>query len=194
MSLLRNRNRHRGERGSTAVEAAVILPIFMALVLATIDGGLIFKSYLTLGHVAEAAARADAASADNPLADYQALQAVKTQSAGLEPNSIKRIVVFHPSESAEEASDSCLDGSAGSKCNVYTPDAMNVSSAAFPTYAPSLHWDATDREISRAETADGADLVGVNVQAQVSTLFSIFGFKKTTLSRSVIIRIEARAP
>jgi Flp pilus assembly protein TadG len=54
----RSRNkRRRGERGQNLVEFALILPIFMIIVLGTIDFGWALKSYITVVNSAREGAR-----------------------------------------------------------------------------------------------------------------------------------------
>lgn len=54
----------RGERGQAIVWAAVMLPLFLAIVGLALDGGLVFSHRRNLQNVADAAARAGAMQID----------------------------------------------------------------------------------------------------------------------------------
>ena len=75
MGVIRRR-RATGERGSTIVEAAVVVPTVMAILFAMLEMGLYFKDSLTVSEGVKEGARTGAAYAQNIDADYYIIQSV----------------------------------------------------------------------------------------------------------------------
>lgn len=64
-----------GERGTAAVEFALLMPLLLLLVLGVIDFGRAFNAKLTVTHAAREGARTLAVTADPALAELAAIQA-----------------------------------------------------------------------------------------------------------------------
>ena len=75
----------RGERGQATVEAALVLPLVVLLLLAVVQIGLLVRTELLVTHVAREAVRAAAVDADPHAATHAA-----TTSSSLDP---KRMTV-----------------------------------------------------------------------------------------------------
>ena len=65
------------QRGAVLIEAAIIAPIAFALVFGAMELGYAYFGKLTVEHMSVAGARAASGSANDYLADYNTLQAVK---------------------------------------------------------------------------------------------------------------------
>jgi Flp pilus assembly protein TadG len=74
------KRRRRGERGQNLVEFALILPIFMFIVLGTIEFGWVLKSYITVTNSAREGARYGIVC---PVNDNQIRERVNTHSNGM---------------------------------------------------------------------------------------------------------------
>ena len=86
---------HWHERGSTLVEATFVAPIFFLLIFGIIEVGGAYKDKLTLSNAVTSGARTGSAAADDGLADYNILQAVKKAVVAAPRSSIQYIVVFN---------------------------------------------------------------------------------------------------
>jgi Flp pilus assembly protein TadG len=82
----------RREDGQAMTELALVLPIFVVLLLAIVQFGIVFNNYLTLTDATRAGARKAAVSrfiGDN---GASAIQAVKTAASGLDQSSLNPTV------------------------------------------------------------------------------------------------------
>ncbi len=82
----------RREDGQAMTELALVLPIFIVLLLAIVQFGIVFNNYLTLTDATRAGARKAAVSrfiGDN---GASAVQAVKTAASGLDQSSLNPTV------------------------------------------------------------------------------------------------------
>ena len=78
------------ERGSAALEFALVLPLLLVLTLAMVQVGLIVRDDLVLVGAARAGAREAAVTSD----DARVRDAVDKAAAGLDPNAV-RLTVTH---------------------------------------------------------------------------------------------------
>jgi hypothetical protein len=79
--------RHQGrpdrERGQSIVELAFVLPVFLVIVLATIDFGLALKSWITITNAAREGARYAAVTCVNAADDSEVISETEDASADL---------------------------------------------------------------------------------------------------------------
>ncbi|MGB8360653.1 MAG: TadE family protein, partial [Acidimicrobiia bacterium] len=68
--------RSRGETGATLVEAAIILPVLILLVVTIMELGLAFKDFLTTDFAAKEGARVGALAGNDIMADCDIIQSV----------------------------------------------------------------------------------------------------------------------
>ena len=116
-------SRRRHERGSSLVDAALASPVFILLLLGVFEFGLAFRDYLTLTSATRAAARSSSVEGRNSYADYDVLQAIKTNTQTLaNSGDITHIVIFKATGPdatlANMGMISCLTTSS-STCNTY---------------------------------------------------------------------------
>ncbi len=93
----------RNERGQTATEFAIVLPVLAVLLFGVIQFGILFNNYLTLTDAVRAGARKAAVSrqASSPAADAEA--AVRTSAGDLDQS--KLVVTITPPAPWDRASD-----------------------------------------------------------------------------------------
>ena len=181
--------RHLPERGAALVEAAVISPIVILLIIGVIEFGLLFKDYLTVANTTRAGARVATQEASNPTADYQVLQAIKGASSAMNPNKIERIVVFRATSPSGTVPATCKSGTAVTgSCNVYVTTDMNRPSSDFGCTgsSPDRFWCPTTRLDNQS---DPPDYVGVYIQARHDYVTGMFGSART-LTDPTVMRIE----
>lgn len=64
------------ERGATLIEASLIMPIMLLVMIGTLELGLAFKDYLTVSYASREGARVAALAGDRPEADCEIVHAV----------------------------------------------------------------------------------------------------------------------
>lgn len=132
-----HRRRHIGQRGTSVLEAAMITPVFLLLILALADAGLYMQNYLAVSNTVRAAARA-ASAGDSKVggvghaqvsSDLYTVLAASRESTAIPRSRIQYIVVYKatgfgagPTEEDEDGVPSgCLNGvPRAGQCNVYT--------------------------------------------------------------------------
>lgn len=118
------------EKGSSLIEFALILPIFVALSLAVIEGGNMFRSWLTLNKSAQMAARFAATGQGDEEGTRLAL--IVAEARKLEtslPGSSPIMQVDVCSRSGLDVTAPCVSGQAGGPCEMVE---VNVSYAYSP--------------------------------------------------------------
>ena len=65
-----------GERGAALIETALIVPVVFLILFGLVDGGLLFKDYLTVSHASREGARAVVEQELDAYADWEMLQVV----------------------------------------------------------------------------------------------------------------------
>jgi len=85
--MVKNRRTRKGDRGAAAVEFAIVLPLFLVLVLGTIDFGYFFFVTEVMTNAAREGARAGSvadASVRDPYADASKVAGDYIKAAGLQ--------------------------------------------------------------------------------------------------------------
>src|SRR5688572_19402987 len=123
----RVRRRRRGAagprrtRGAAMTEAAIISPVFFALLFGVIEMGILFRDHLTITNASRDGARTAAASGSDVDADWRILQTINQSSAAAGRGDIQRIVIFKATSTSDKPSATCKAGTAvDGVCNVYT--------------------------------------------------------------------------
>ncbi len=140
----RHAARFEGEDGTALTETALLAPIFVVILFAIIEFGLVFRDTLSIGDAVSDAVRWEAVQGPDPReiefpegsgdfyqvsADYSAVRAVREATSGIRPEEIDRIVVYKvdPVDLRQNLSaidlvpDACKTGtsSPANSCNVY---------------------------------------------------------------------------
>jgi hypothetical protein len=167
---MRSGLRRRGDqRGIVMVEAALIIPLLMMLVLCSIDFGLAWRDRMRTETAARGAARTGSNLKNALLTDYNILQAVKAGLADVATTNIDRIVVFNANSSgtvpAGCAGGTAVTGTGAGACNVYTAASLSLPSSSFgdPTCltGPDRFWCPKNRAVVQAT---GEDYLGVWIE------------------------------
>ncbi len=107
------------------MEAAIVTPIFLVLIMGVAEGGLYMKDYLAISSAVRAGARSASAAGNDRVADLYTVLNVARESAGINRNQIDYVVIYKATGyggSLADASPSCLAGTPqAGVCNVYTP-------------------------------------------------------------------------
>jgi Flp pilus assembly protein TadG len=84
MNITRRHRSITDERGQTATELALVLPIFCLLLFGVIQFGILFKNYVTLTDAVRAGARTAAVSRLDPKREEVVKAAVRRSASGLD--------------------------------------------------------------------------------------------------------------
>ena len=182
------------EIGAALVEAAIVTPIIIFLVLALIDASFYFGERTSLSTSTRNAARASSAAGADALADYDSLQAIKSVLGIVPDSDVLWIVVFHAADFNDTISPTCKAGTpvAGSgvgSCNVYTASDFKRPTTDFGTggWTGDDFWPAWQRDDHRTS----ADYVGVYIHAKCMCIAEVFHYGNTVDSQS-ILRLEPK--
>jgi hypothetical protein len=190
--------RRGGERGSLLVEAAFVVPIFLALLIGAIEGGFIFYERLTVNNMSMSGARAASGMGSDVLADYHILHSVGTDQSGMAGGQISMIVVYKAVGSASVVPAGCRSASVANSCNRYVGADLTKDATQFgctgppgPTTKIDNAWCPTGRKTALGGANGPPDYVGVYVEAQHANLTGMFG-KSVTLRSDTVYRMEPR--
>jgi Flp pilus assembly protein TadG len=199
-----SRLRRRDDRGLAVVEAAVIAPVLLTVLLLIFEYGLYFRDSLTTSDAVEDGARVGAiigsdSDATVVNADYQILRTLRDATSGLDPNKIQRIVIFEATGSSadsplDQIPTSCRNGTPSTRCTVYqdpgaafaavqSGDTVYFASCPPPTGAC---WDPSTRD----EGPDPRDIdyLGVYIRYSHPALTGMFGSR--TIEDAAVVRLE----
>lgn len=177
----------RDERAAVLVEAAIVTPIVILLFLSVAWGGLLFRSNLTTEHAAKVGARAASVAASSVDADYQILQAVRSNTSALGSGQVRKVVVYRASNFDEPPPNVCLSGGLGGSCNYYTAADMSAPAGQF---GGAGKLDANYVPASRATSRSAPKYIGVYVETS-SGVPDLGLPTPATLSNYQVLKIEA---
>ena len=202
--LLAARSWRFGARGATLVEAAIVAPLFFMLIFGVVEAGWDFFKRDAVTNMSVVGAREGAGSANDALADYNILQAVKGASAGVSPSAIKTIVVYRATSASDTVPSACKTASVTNTattrgCNRYTGADLSLTSDQFgctgppgPAVKKDSYWCPTSRKSALSGSNGPPDYIGVYVDASGASLTGVFG-PILTLKSDTVMRIEPRS-
>jgi hypothetical protein len=203
--------RRRDERGTTLVEAALVIPLLFTVLFGTMEFAWFLKDRMTVNNAALESARELSSSASNGEADYNALlRAHKTLSAL--GKTAKTIVVFKASATngvGAVVPPQCLTGVARSTggvrnvCNVYSAaniydptgrlaiDVTQFGYSVLDPFAASTKLDRFYPARTRSDKKSTAEYVGVYVEVDYHPLTGVLRNSRL-ISATSVSPIEAR--
>lgn len=192
------RSKHRSDRGVALIEAAIVLPFLVLLVVGMIEAGFAFRDGNTLARATQQAARSSARLATNPVADYEALRALNTGLSSVTASSIERVIIYDAGDTGDRPPTSCLslprpDNTAtvglggGVRCNVYSRTQVRSDQPAM--FGCSGGWDSNFCPASRTRTGDTPTKVGVWVELSYDKVTSVLP-GSMSLTRASVYQLE----
>jgi Flp pilus assembly protein TadG len=188
----------RSERGSGLVEAAFVAPVFFALLLGGIEGGVVFYERLTVNNMSMAGVRSASGQGNDVLADYQVLRSIQTAEGGMAGGQINMIVVYRATSSSDRVPVGCKTASVATTCNRYVSADLAKDVSQFGCTGPpgpstkiDNAWCPTGRKTALSGAGGPPDYIGVYVEAQHRELTGVFGDNVVLRSDSVF-RMEPR--
>jgi hypothetical protein len=202
--VLRRRTRRlTGQRGSSLVEAAIVAPLLFLLVYGVIETGYAFFGKLTVKNMSVVGARSGSGEANDVLADYAILRAIKHGAGGIGTNGINMVVVYRATDPDDRVPTACKTTSVTNTtstrgCNRYVSADLSLDSDQFgcvgppgPTTKIDSYWCPTTRKTALGGSNGPPDYIGVYVEAEHKNLTGVVG-ESFTFSTDTVIRIEPR--
>jgi len=195
--------RDRNERGATLVEAAIITPLFLLLIMGIFETTFMLHNRLKANAAVGAGGRAVTVAGSSAPADFLTLQALEHGLANFDLDDIELVVVYKADGTDDTVPAGCLSypAVAGLDCNSYVPDDFYLGYVD-GTGTPTGHWGCgpTARDTGWCPTArqdalsdpGGPDYVGLYVRIRQKNLTGMFDWDRT-LEVDRIARIEPTA-
>lgn len=190
---IRCRGPRPDERGSALLETAFVAPLFLLLLLASIEGGTAFFERLSVANAALAGARSASGQGNEALSDFNVLRSMRTGGpAGAE---FTMIVIFKATGPDSAVPGACRTSSIASLCNRYVPADFTRPSTDFGCTGPpgpatkiDAYWCPTGRKIALSGPKGPPDHVGVYVEAVHGNLTGVLG--EIVLRSTSVFRME----
>jgi TadE-like protein len=194
----------RNESGASLVEAALILPLFLFLILGIIEVSLYLLDTNAVRNGSRQAARVASTAATDAYADLKALRQSR-QSLSNMTNSVDAVIIYRAVKPSDPVPPECLTAlstgqqgvaTATAACNIYnatefrTADELNFGFDSGSNNNPALwdrFWAPTGRNDSITESG-GSDFVGVWVRVQHESLTGLI--PKRPLTSTTVFQIE----
>jgi len=180
-------SRRDGVRGSTIVEAAIVLPVLLLVVLGTVEIGMAFKDFLTVGALSREGARIAALAGNDGEADCAILVGIGGLATTADLAKLGEITIFQASPGTGQSTG--LENTAEyvggdpSDCEYQTPDGSESWQISPKTYDP----------FGRNTTVGATDLELIGVRITVTHQW-ITGFPpfrgSFIIDESTITRVE----
>jgi len=177
---------NRPQRGATIVEAALVFPILILIIMGILEIGLAFKDYLTVSYISREAARVGALAGDDADADCSILKAIGTVATASDLAKISSIQIYKASVNGTQGvtNFAIFEGGDPSLCNV--PAQPSDSWEINP-----VGWPATSRQAAVGD--DALDIIGVRVIMTHNWVTNFVPFRGSiTIDESTITRLEPK--
>ncbi len=187
LKQMMQRIRFRRERGASLVEASLVFPILILIVMGTLEIGLAFKDYLTVSYISREGARLGALAGNDTEADCAILRGIGELANGSDLTRINQIQIFKADEGT---------GNQG-VTNVATYNGGDPTICHYPAQPGdgwtlgAIGWPATSRQAKVG--ALPLDIIGVRVILDRSWVTGFPPFRGNfQVDESTITRLEPK--
>lgn len=171
---------HTRARGAVAVEAAIITPLLLLLVLGIVEFGLVFKDKLAMASAVRAGARTASAEPRNAAYATDAAAAVANASTALDRAGVTKMWVYRADSAGRPAggfaASSCTD------CVVFRWDSASQSFVQTKS-----DWAGSAQNACPGDPAH--DSVGIYLQTEHAAVSGLF-FDTMTLDEHAVMALE----
>lgn len=154
----------RQERGGALIELAISIPIFLAILALIFDAGMGFSAARTTSSASRSAARVAALAGDDRLADFRALDAVRSEFANND-DTVLWVSIYRTEAAADgQAPAGCGRASSGvpGLCNTY--DGAVLGTLVTPQFGdPDCVGDPDENWCPTTRRDNDGDYLGVAV-------------------------------
>lgn len=120
----------RDDRGSTLVEAAIVMPVFILIIFGIFEFSGSIMAKTGTGSAAKAGARMAVITGNAPMADRGILLRMAREGAGIQQDHIDRIVIWHATGPLDNNPATACPSTSTPGCNVYQ-DPQTPGTGAF---------------------------------------------------------------
>ncbi|HLF43983.1 MAG TPA: TadE/TadG family type IV pilus assembly protein [Acidimicrobiia bacterium] len=176
----------RRQRGATIVEAALVFPLLILIIMGIMEIGLAFKDYLTVSYISREAARVGALAGNDADADCAILRGISTVATQGDLNRITSIQIFKADVNGAQGvtNYAVFDGGDPSLCNVpaQPSDTWTIN---------PIGWPATSRKTTVG--SQPLDIIGVRIIMTHDWVTNFAPFRGSiTIDESTITRLEPK--
>jgi hypothetical protein len=165
------------DHGATLVEAAIVLPIAILMIMAVAEFSLAFKDWLTISNAGREGARAAATYGDDPRADILILEAIGSNLTAAHKSGIKNVEIGNP----DTGTSTVYSYTPGPTCD-WTP--CPDPDVGPPLYTPP-DWLPSTRDVALPNT----DRITVRVE-YIHTWVTAFFADTSDFDAEITMRIE----
>lgn len=129
--------RRRDDRGSTLVEAAFVMPVFILMIFGIIEFSGVVMTKTGTNSAVKSGSRMAVVSGNDAMADRNILLRMAKDGSGISQDHINQIIIWRASSPSEAPPSACVSANSGfhpstgaSHCNVYN-DPQDSSQGAF---------------------------------------------------------------
>ena len=176
----------RRQRGATIIEAALVFPLLILIIMGIMEIGLAFKDYLTVSYMSREGARVGALAGNDADADCAILRGIGTVATQGDLNRITSIQIFKADVNGAQGvtNYAVFDGGDPNLCNVPAQPSDNW------TINP-IGWVATSRQTVVGD--DPLDIIGVRIIMTHDWVTNFAPFRGSiTIDESTITRLEPK--
>ncbi len=183
MTRFLSRRRARHDRGAVAVEAALLLPIFILLIMGIFEWALVVRDSTAVTDSSRVGARTASAMPHMTGLTQATVDAIGRAGSALPKSSIDFVLVYKANDRGYPG----IDGSTTMSCSgaETTCDKFTWDGAAFVPTAGTT-WNALNVNACATPPKGPPDSVGVYVQATHRFVTGLFGGSRTIQDRSVL--------
>ncbi len=161
------RQRAAADRGSVAVEAAIITPIFILLLVGVLEFGFAFKDQLAVTSAVRAGARIASAEPRSATFATDAAAAVAREGSALDMTQVKQLWVYKADSTGHPIGAGGTFGSCASSCVQFA-----WSSASSTFVQTSNSWPATSQDACFGEQDSLGVYLDFNHEGVTDIIFS----------------------
>ena len=180
-------------------EAAIISPVFFALLFGVIEMGVLFRDHLTITNATRDGARTAAASGNDIDSDFRILQTINQSAAAAARGDIKRIIIFTASSTSDKPPAACKSAGVDGVCNLYTTADFSRPQSDFDCLDPAidLHFcpwgpvSPSGPPYYRDTRMSALGYIGVYIEMEHRYVTGFFG-RTVTIHDTSVVRIEPR--
>jgi hypothetical protein len=176
--------RRKGEDGATLVEAAIILPVLILIIVTIMELGLAFKDFLTTDFAAKEGARVGALAGNDVDADCDIIQAIVAGYSATDFDDLQGITIFEVNPSGAP-----MGGTSNTWTFPNNPSDDPSDCADWNQSAPGA-WPPAARDVLVGGGAD-LDIIGITIDTQHDWITGVPPWRgRMNIIRTAIQRLE----
>ena len=172
---------HRGERGASAVEAAIVTPVVLAMICGLLEFGMLFKDYLGTQAMIRAGVRLASAEPRTTTFAQDAAKQMRKTGTVIQPTDIEAIWVYK----ANPANNFPIGYANFSDCNVCVKFQWDTGTSTF--VANYTNWTATQQNACTVAVGGPPDRIGVYARVKHDSITGIIGPIKITEASAMFL-------